>query len=56
LTTNNRLFLLSFFSIIWALVIYLVLESDVVIFGQQSSSDDDLEDASGTMLFEGMSE
>lgn len=55
MTVSNRLFLLSFLSLVWAFVMYLVLESDVVIFQQAQDQPKEIE-ATGSMLFNGMSD
>ena len=56
LTTQNRIFLLSFISLVWALIIWLILESDTVIFGDNTQSIDDSIEVSSGMLFQGMSQ
>jgi hypothetical protein len=53
-TTNNKTFLLSFISIIYAFILYLILESDIVIYGQDPNSKEVIEAVSGTMNFQEM--
>ena len=54
MTTQNRIFLLSFISLVWAFVTYLILESDIVIYGQDPNSQEVIEAVSGTMNFQEM--
>lgn len=54
MTTQNRIFLLSFISLVWAFVTYLILESDIVIYGHDPNSQEEIEAVSGTMNFQEM--
>ena len=55
MTTQNRIFLLSFISLVWAFVTYLILESDIVIYDQQQhQTSEEIEAVSGTMNFQEM--
>lgn len=54
MTTQNRIFLLSFISLVWAFVTYLILESDIVIYGQDHQPSEEIEAVSNSIGFEGM--
>ena len=54
MTVQNRVYLLSFISLVWALIIWLILESDTIIFNDNLQSPDEIEAVTGSMCFPGM--